>query len=258
MAAVPGALADPSTVVAEDVTFAGHEGTQVKGYLARPAQGDEPRGAVIVLHEAMGLNDHIRDVVRRVAGLGYTALGPDLYTREGIPPEGDREAIFATMFGQSDAQLVGDLQGAADFLLGLAEVNGRVACVGFCSGGRQTLLFAANTSSLAVAADCWGGFTRRASADEETTERRPVPPIDQLEGLHCPLLVVVGGQDQNPSPDDGRAIVTRAAELGKDARLSVYEDAGHAFFADYRPNYVEAAAHRLWDELQELWAEHLR
>jgi carboxymethylenebutenolidase len=258
MAAVPGALADPSTVVAEDVTFAGHDGAQIKGYLARPAHGDEPRGAVIVLHEAMGLNDHIRDVVRRVAGLGYTALGPDLYTREGIPPEGDREAIFATMFSQSDAQLVGDLQGAADLLHGLGEVNGKVACVGFCSGGRQTLLFAANTSSLAVAADCWGGFTRRASADEETTERRPVPPIEQLEGLRCPLLVVVGGQDQNPSPEDGRAIVTRAAELGKDARLSVYEDAGHAFFADYRPNYVEAAAHRLWDELQELWAEHLR
>src|SRR6478752_8326024 len=111
MAAVPGALTDPSAVVAEDVTFAGHEGTQIRGYLARPATGDEPRGAVIVLHEAMGLNDHIRDVVRRVAGLGYTELGPDLYTREGIRGEGDREAIFATMFGQSDAQLVGDLQG---------------------------------------------------------------------------------------------------------------------------------------------------
>ena len=258
MAAVPGALADPSAVTDEDVTFPGHDGTQIKGYLARPAGGDEPRGAVIVLHEAMGLNAHIKDVVRRVAGLGYTALGPDLYTREGIPAEGDREAIFATMFSQSDAQLVGDLQGAADFLGGLGEVNGRIACVGFCSGGRQTLLFAANTSSLAVAADCWGGYTRRANADEETTELRPVAPIDQLGGLRGPLLVVVGGQDQNPSPEDGRAIVARAAELGKDARLSVYEDAGHAFFADYRPNYVEAAAHRLWDELQELWAEHLR
>src|SRR6478752_3817894 len=129
MAAVPGALTDPSAVVAEDVTFAGHEGTQIRGYLARPATGDEPRGAVIVLHEAMGLNDHIRDVVRRVAGLGYNALGPALYTREGrvaMAAEGDREAIFATMWRQSDAQLVGDLQGAADLLHGLGEVNGKV------------------------------------------------------------------------------------------------------------------------------------
>lgn len=258
MAAVPGALTDPSAVTDEEVTFPGHEGTQIKGRLARPAAGDAPRGAVIVLHEAMGLNDHITDVTRRVAGLGYTALAPDLYAREGIPPAGDRDAIFAAMFRQSDAQLVGDLQGAADHLHGLDEVNGRVACVGFCSGGRQTLLFAANTSSLAVAADCWGGFTRRANADEETTPLRPVAPIDQLEGLRCPLLVVVGGRDQNPSPADGRAIVARAAELGKDARLSVYDDAGHAFFADYRPTYVAAAAHRLWDELQELWAQHLR
>ncbi|MGZ4278453.1 MAG: dienelactone hydrolase family protein [Solirubrobacteraceae bacterium] len=256
--AVPGALADPSAVAGEEVTFPGFEGTAVRGYLARPTAGETPHGAVIVLHEAMGLNDHIKDVVRRVAGLGYTALGPDLYTREGIPAADDREAIFATMLSQADAQVVGDLQGAADYLHGLSEVNGRVACVGFCSGGRQTLLFAANTTSLAAAADCWGGFTRRASAEEETTPRRPVPPIDQLEGLQCPLLVVVGGKDQNPSPDDGRAIVARAAELGKDARLSVYEDAGHAFFADYRPTYVEPAAHRLWDELQEFWAKHLR
>lgn len=258
MAAVPGALADPSAVTDEDVTFPGHDGDTIGGHLARPADGEQPRGSVLVLHEAMGLNAHIRDVADRVAGLGYTALAPDLYVREGIPPEGDREALFATMFGQSDAQLVGDLQGAADYLGARVESNGKVACVGFCSGGRQTLLFAVNTTSLAVAADCWGGFTRRASADEETTEQRPVAPIDQLEGLHCPLLVVVGGQDQNPSPDDGKAIVARAAELGKDARLSVYEDAGHAFFADYRPNYVEPAAHRLWDELQELWAKHLR
>ena len=255
---VPGALADPSAVTDETVAFPGHDGTEVAGYLARPAQGDVPRGAVIVLHEAMGLNDHIKDVTRRVADLGYTALAPDLYTREGIPAAGDRDAIFATMFSQSDAQIVGDLQGAADFVGALDEVNGRIACVGFCSGGRQTLLFAVNTSSLAVAADCWGGFTRRANADARTTELRPVPPADQLEGLDCPLLVVVGGEDQNPSPEDGRAIVARAAELGKDARLSVYEDAGHAFFADYRPTYVEGAAHRLWDELQELWAKHLR
>ena len=256
--AVPGALADPAAVVAEDVTFPGHEGVIIGGHLARPVDGQQPRGSILVLHEAMGLNAHIRDVADRFAGLGYTALAPDLYVREGIPPEGDREALFATMLGQRDEQLVGDLQGAADYLGARVESNGKVGCVGFCSGGRQTLLFAANTSSLAAAADCWGGFTRRASADAETTEQRPVPPIDQLDGLRCPLLVVVGGGDKNPSPDDGKAIVARAAEAGKDARLSVYEDAGHAFFADYRPTYVEPAAHRLWDELKEFFAQHLR
>ena len=256
--AVPGALADPAAVVSEDVTFRGHEGITIGGHLARPAHGGGPRGSVLVLHEAMGLNAHIRDVADRFAGLGYTALAPDLYVREGIPPESDREALFATMLGQRDEQLVGDLQGAADHLGARAESNGRIGCVGFCSGGRQTLLFAANTSSLAAAADCWGGFTRRASADAETTEQRPVPPIDQLEGLHCPLLVVVGASDKNPSPEDGRAIVARAREAGKDARVSIYEDAGHAFFADYRPTYVEPAAYRLWDELKEFFAQHLR
>ena len=157
----------------------------------------------------------------------------------------------------SDAQLVGDLQGAADLLRGLDEVNGKVACIGFCSGGRQTLLFAAQRR-LDVAADCWGGFTDRATRRRGDRRAAPAPADRPAEGLHCPLLVVVGGQDQNPSPEAAARRHARAARAGQGRAPDVYEDAGHAFFADYRPNYVEAAAHRLWDELQELWAEHLR
>ena len=84
---VPGALTDPARVIAEELTFAGAGGDQVNGYLARPADPD-PAGhpGMIVIQEAMGVNDHIRDMTNRFANLGYVALAVDLYTREGGPP----------------------------------------------------------------------------------------------------------------------------------------------------------------------------
>ena len=87
---VPGAVTDPSRVIAEELTFTGADGTQVNGYLARPAEsGPARRPAMIVIHEAGGLNEHIRDMTNRFANLGYVALGVDLYTREGGPPAMD-------------------------------------------------------------------------------------------------------------------------------------------------------------------------
>jgi carboxymethylenebutenolidase len=253
---VPGAVTDPSAVAGEEVRFAGAGGDEIGGYLARPTDdGDRP--GVIVIHEAFGLNDHIRDVARRFAAVGHTALAPDLYSREGTPDTGDMRSVFEAMYAQPDERIVGDLEGAARTLGERDDATGAVGCVGFCSGGRQTLLFACNTERLSAAIDCWGGFTLRASADEETTPLRPVTVGDQLARLSCPALIVVGADDQNPTPQDGERLVELARAAGRDARLTVYEDAGHAFFADYRPNYREAPAHRLWDEMTAFFAQRL-
>ena len=255
--AVPGAVLDTEAVLGEDVRFAGADGDEIRGYLARPAQAGEHPG-LIVIHEAFGLNDHIRDVARRFANIGYTALAPDLYSREGGVDAADREAVFAAMYAQHDERVIGDLEGAAHELLRRDDTTGAVGCIGFCSGGRQTLLFACNTDKLSAAVDCWGGFTLRASADAQTTPQRPVTVIDQLDRLSCPTLVVVGAEDGNPSPHDAERLAERARAAGVDLRVSVYEDAGHAFFADYRPTYREPAAHRLWDEITAFLGRHLR
>ena len=83
---MPGAVTDPANVHAEDLTFLSSDGAQVNGYLARPAREGSSRPALVVIHEAGGLGEHIRDVVNRFANIGYIALGVDLYTREGGPP----------------------------------------------------------------------------------------------------------------------------------------------------------------------------
>ena len=175
---VPGAVTDPASVAAEELTFSGTGATAVNGYLARPADANAPLPAMIVIHEAHGLNEHIRDVTNRIANLGYVALGVDLYTREGGPPPmGDAQAMMKRLFSISDETVLGDLEGAADYLRARDDVTGKVGCIGFCMGGRYTLLFADSSDRLDAAVDCWGGFIDRASPHASSTTERPTPPL---------------------------------------------------------------------------------
>jgi dienelactone hydrolase len=113
-AGVPGAVLDPSAIAAEDLTYPGAGGTQVNGDLARAALAGGPLPGMIVIHEAGGLRDHIRDVTRRFANVGYVALGVDLYTREGGPPAaGDLQALMKRLFAMPDERVLGDLEAAA-------------------------------------------------------------------------------------------------------------------------------------------------
>jgi carboxymethylenebutenolidase len=255
---VPGAVTDPTTVRGEEIAFAGAEGTRVNAYLASPAANAGDRPAIVVIHEAGGLGEHIKDVANRFANLGYIALGIDLYTREGGPPPlGDMQAMMKRLFAMSDATVLGDLEGAADFLREREDCNGKVGCIGFCIGGRYTLLFACSSDRLNAAVDCWGGFIDKATPEERSTPERPVPPLELVEKLSCPLLAAVGVEDQNPSPEIGEQLRERAAESGQEVKVDVYEGAGHAFFADYRPTYRPGPAAKLWQEIVPFFARHL-
>jgi carboxymethylenebutenolidase len=254
---VPGALTDPARVAAEEIAFAGAGGTQVNGYLAVPtASGPHP--GIVVIHEASGLGDHIRDVANRFANLGYTALAVDLYTREGGPPPmDDMQAVMARLFAMSDANALGDLEGAADVLRARPDASGKVGCIGFCMGGRYTLLFACASDRLDAAVDCWGGFIDRAEPDERTTTMRPTPPLELAHELRCPLLAAIGAEDQNPSPALGDQLRERATQSGQPVEVDVYDGAGHAFFADYRPTYRPEPAAKLWSRIVPFLARHL-
>jgi carboxymethylenebutenolidase len=255
---VPGAVSDPTRISAEELTFAGAAGTQVNGYLARPADAASHAG-MVVIHEAGGLREHIRDVCNRLANVGYVTLGVDLYTREGgPPPTDDLQATMARLFSMSDETALGDLEGAADHLRGLDGVTGRLGCIGFCMGGRYTLLFACASDRLNVAVDCWGGFIDRATPDELSTPQRPIPPLQIAGQLSCPLLAAVGDEDHNPSPELAAELRERAGASGQEVKVDVYEGAGHAFFADYRPTYRPEPAAQLWREVVPFLHRHLQ
>ncbi|MHB8233542.1 MAG: dienelactone hydrolase family protein, partial [Solirubrobacteraceae bacterium] len=105
---------------------------------------------------------------------------------------------------------------------------------------------------------CWGGFIDRATPDEQSTPQRPTPPLALAEMLSCPLLAAIGAEDQNPSPEIGEQLRERAQASGEQVKVDVYEGAGHAFFADYRPSYRPEPAAKLWAEIVPFLHAHLQ
>jgi carboxymethylenebutenolidase len=254
---IPGAVTDPSRVQGEAIQFKSG-GDTIQGYFARPSQAGRNPG-IVVIHEAFGLVEHIRDIARRFANIGYNALAPDLYTRAGGPKDpNDINTVFPVMFGLPDAQAVRDLEAASAHLRNLPGATAKIGAIGFCSGGRQTLLFACSSDKVDAAIDCWGGFISRATPDEVTTSARPTPVIDMIDRLKCPLFAAFGEEDQNPSVAESEELLRLAQRAGKDVTVKVYKNAGHAFLADYRPSYREQAAAELWRDAVSFFDKHLK
>ena len=255
--ALAGQVEDPQRIVTQDITVAS-DGANIEAFVARPRQAGKYPG-LIVIHEAFGVDEHIRDVVGRFANAGFVALAPNLYQRVGAPKAGDMSTVMQKMFGLEDRQLVRDLEASAGYLRGLDSVNGKVGCVGFCMGGRTTLLFAASSDKVDAAAPCWGGFIMSATPDAASTPSRPTPVIDLVANLHCPLYAVIGAEDANPSPAHAAELRARLDRAGKGAQttIEIFENAGHAFLNDKRPNYREKAAFELWPKLVAFFKKHL-
>jgi carboxymethylenebutenolidase len=253
---VPGAVREPDTLSFEDVEIPA-EPSPLYGYLVRQtAAGSLP--AVIVLHELFGINEHIRDVTRRLANVGYVALAPSLYRDLTDGDAVTLEEGRARLMELADAQVTSDLAACAGYLRGRDDTTGKVGAIGFCSGGRFTLVTACTMQALDAAIDCWGGFITRADPEHEHTLKRPTTPVELAAGgLHCPLLAVFGAEDNNPSPADAEALRRALYPANSQMIVRVFGAAGHAFFADYRPSYRPGPAHLLWEEIVLFLRRHL-
>ena len=233
---------------AETIRITGHEGAELEAYLAQPL-GDGPHGGVVVIHHMPGYDEPTKEIARRFADHGYLALCPNLYSREGIGRDPVQAATAAReKGGVPDEQLVGDVAGAVDHLRSMSTTNGKVATIGYCSGGRQSFL-AACRLPLDGAIDCYGAFVVNPVPEGLPLHIEPI--VHLAEDLSCPLLGLFGAEDQNPSPDETAALGEALTAAGKDFEFHTYEDAGHAFFATDRPFYRPEAAQQGW---QRVWA----
>jgi carboxymethylenebutenolidase len=232
--------------------YASQDGAQINAYLSQPAAPGSYPG-VIVTMEGMGLEDHMKDLCRRFAEQGYIAIAPDLYTREGRPAP---DRVLDVLFSVPDSQTMGDLEGAALYLKGHANANGKVGIIGFCSGGRYTLMFGCTSQNVDAAVDSAGGHI----IPDETTEARPVAAIDidMVANLSCPLLALFGEEDANPSPEHAARLLEELDKHGKTYEYKMYSDAGHAFFADYRPSYRAAPAQDMWHRVLLFYEKYLK
>lgn len=242
------------SLTASTIRLDAHSGDAVEAYLARP-DGAGPRGGVVVIHHMPGYDRATKEIVRRFAEIGYDAICPNLHHREapGAAPD-DAAAASRAVGGVPDDRLAGDVGAAAEYLRALPTSNGKVGTIGFCSGGRQSLLAACNLD-VDAAVDCYGAFV--TEAPPENFPLSVTNLVDQIQNLRCPLLGLFGNEDQHPSPvavDELEALLT---QYGKTYEFHRYDDAGHAFFSVDRPSYRVAAANDGWEHIAAFYGTNL-
>jgi carboxymethylenebutenolidase len=200
------------------------------------------RGAVVVIQEAFGVNDHIKDVTRRVADAGYHAVAPDLFHRTGggTVDYGNFEGVRPHFAPLDDEAILADVDYALDHLRGAGWTDEQIGIVGFCIGGRITFLVAAHRNIGAAVGFYGGGIV---------TSRFPQFPtlIDQAPTLATPWLGLFGDEDKSIPVDDVEALRARLTEAAVPTEIVRYPGADHGFHCDARPSYHPSAAADGWE-----------
>jgi len=241
-------------MMAETISITGHGGDQIEAYLARPL-GPGPFGGVVVIHHMPGYDPETKEITRRFAVHGYNAICPNLYSREapGASPD-DAAAAARAAGGVPDERLVGDVDGAAKYLRGLSNSNGKAGTIGYCSGGRQSFL-AACSLRLDAAVDCYGGMVVEPPPEGMGLTMGPI--VHMAKDLSCPLLGLFGAEDQHPAPEHVAELERELKAHGKTYEFHSYEGAGHAFFAVNRPSYRPEAANDGWQRIWDFYGRYL-
>jgi|WetSurMetagenome_2_1015567.scaffolds.fasta_scaffold24720_2 carboxymethylenebutenolidase len=217
-------------------------GFQVPIYEARPAAaGRYP--VVLILPEAFGMHEHIKDVTRRFAKEGFYAITFEPYAREGgtlqLP---DQQAVVKVINSVPDAQVMGDLDAILAHAKQQPAANAdRIGVTGFCRGGLYVLLYAARNADVKAAVS-WYGQIKPA----KTPGIRDVGPLDVAAKITAPVLGLYGEADQGIPPADVKEMEAALKASGKTAEFILYPGAPHAFNADYRQSYRAEAAKDAW------------
>jgi carboxymethylenebutenolidase len=211
-------------------------------YRAAPPGAPRQAAAVIVLHEAFGVNDHIQDVTRRVAAEGYLALAPDLFHRTdpAILDYADHPAAMERIAALGPDQIAGDVAAVLAHLGAVENVPvQRTSVIGFCFGGRAAVTVATQTPGLAGTIAFYGPGIAAG----------PHAVLDAVAGITGPVLMLVGDQDPTIPAEHVAAIREACGQAGVDLRLRIFPGAGHAFHCDARPALYRAdAARQAWRE----------
>jgi len=215
-------------------------GTRVaSGFLAL-AQGSVSRPGLIVLQEFWGLNDHIKDVTRRLAAEGFVALAPDMYDGKVTTDPVEARQLLQSM---DQALALQKLNGAVDYLKSQPQVApGRIGAIGFCMGGFLALNLACHNRDVRVATPFYGR----------------IPPDSVLEYLSAPVLYFFGEQDHHLPAADVDRLEQFLKRTGRAGGVVRYREADHAFFNDTRKEvYREQDAKDAWGKALAFMRKHL-
>jgi len=211
---------------------------EIDGYLVRP-EGTGPFPAVVVIHEAYGLNDHIRDIARRFADQGYVALAIDLFS-------GRNQALCmfrylsGILFNALNHSGIQELQAALTYLVEQPEVDKeRLGAIGFCMGGSLSIAWACTDARLKVIAPFYGANPRPAEA------------IARM----CPVVGSYPDKDFTTSNGQKLDIALDRYQIPHD--IKIYTDTKHSFFNDQGSHYAAAASQDAWERIQRFFQEQI-
>lgn len=210
------------------------------------------RGAVIVIQEAFGVNDHIRDVTRRVAAAGYHGVAPSLFHRAGggTADYGDFSKVMPLFEGVSDDGVLMDIDATREHLHGAGFEDPSIGIVGFCFGGRVTFLVAARRALGAGVGFYGGGIASHSHLGFEAL-------IGEAGALRSPWLGLFGDDDASIPVDSVEELRVALQSAPVDAEIVRYAGAGHGFHCDVRPDFNPDAAADAWKRALAWFDAHL-
>ncbi|MEP0745955.1 dienelactone hydrolase family protein [Trichocoleus sp. AS-A1] len=236
---------DKKGLVAGEVKIPVEDG-QIPAYRAMPARGKN-FPVVLVVQEIFGVHEHLQDICRRFAKLGYLAIAPELYARQGdVSQMSDIQEIITKVVSKvSDAQVMSDLDATVAWAAKSSKGNtDKLGITGFCWGGRIVWLYAAHNPTLNAGVAWYGRLVG------ESLPLIPKYPLDLVDELKAPVLGLYGGSDTG-IPNETVEKMQEALKAADNAsEIILYPDTPHGFFADYRPSYRKEEAEDGWKRLQ--------
>jgi carboxymethylenebutenolidase len=242
---------DTAGLATETVSYPAPDGFALPAYVARP-EGEGPFPVVVVVSEIFGVHEYIRDVCRRLAKQGYAAIAPAFFNRVEDPaPLADMGRIREIVAAAGYEQVMSDVSATLDWASQQLWANAdRIGITGFCWGGKVVWQACARFAAIDAGVAWYGRLAPAAGASAADISSGQPWPVDLAADLKAPVLGLYGGRDQGiplASVERMREALARAGQTGEE--IVVYDEAPHAFHADYRPSYVETAANDGWAKL---------
>ena len=242
---------DSKGIVAGEVSIPVADG-KIPGYRAHPDKaGQFP--TIVVIQEIFGVHEHIQDVCRRLAKLGYYAIAPELFARQGdVSKMTDIGQILTEVVSKvPDPQVMSDIDAALVFAKASKHANtARLGVVGFCYGGRATWLYAAHNPAVKAGVAYYGLLEGMKS------DIKPNDPVDIGATLKVPVLGLYAGLDAYVKEDAVNRMEKELVKSGSGSQIVSFPAVDHGFNADYRPTYDKSAATYAWKLALEWFKNH--
>lgn len=235
---------DSKGLIAGEVKIPVSDG-EIPAYRAMPDKKGKKFPTVLVVQEIFGVHEWIQDVCRRFAKLGYMAIAPSLYARQGDVSQmtNINDIISKVVAKVPDAQVMSDLDATVAYA---AKNNGntnKLSITGFCWGGRIVWLYAAHNPKVDAGAAWYGRLVGQPSP------LTPTHPIDFAKDLKVPVLGLYGGLDKGIPLDSVQRMQDELKKGKSKSEIIVFPNADHGFHADYRPSYNKQASEEAWAKL---------